>query len=317
VIRKERIDVLNSVNKKPPRTQGISQPFNSQERRAPQNAPPVFRPQPVPKVLQKKSAPVQPPHTVQSPHRPVAPPVYRPEAKKMVQPKVVSTQPGPLNPPPVYRPQPIPKVLQTKKAGSKQNEHKPPAASAGRIRQSARVAQPKANHGHRNTLQLHPLAIKIEGYQEWKRDTGAIDLPTDINLFHARIRPDNPEIMSIKVKRKSTGDHQVVVVGMAGGLFMQMDISSYGTMLRYPADDSHYPITVGTFRPRDDLKLDDVFRAFFNLTHQRGFDFEDYNCIRFANNLAGSIGNAIEDDSGGSEEGEEGAAAAWDMGAFV
>ena len=43
-------------------------------------APPVYRPQPTPKVLQTKTAPV-------------APPVYRPEVKKIAQPKIISAAP--------------------------------------------------------------------------------------------------------------------------------------------------------------------------------------------------------------------------------
>jgi hypothetical protein len=66
-------------------------------------APPVYRPQPAPKVLQSKRAPGQP----------VAPPVYRPEVKKMAGSAQMKT--GPVAPP-VYRPQPVPKVLQTKGA---------------------------------------------------------------------------------------------------------------------------------------------------------------------------------------------------------
>ena len=48
--------------------------------------------------------------------RPVAPPVYRPEGKKIVQAKTISSQRTSPAPPPVYRPQPVPRVLQTKRA---------------------------------------------------------------------------------------------------------------------------------------------------------------------------------------------------------
>lgn len=72
-------------------------------------APPVYRPQPVPKVLQTKRPPGQNIQTARAPFQPVAPPIYRPGAKKTAQMKT-----GPVAPP-VYRPQPVPKVLQTKK----------------------------------------------------------------------------------------------------------------------------------------------------------------------------------------------------------
>jgi len=79
-------------------------------------APKVYRPQPVPKVLQTKSATPQPPAIVQSrkvatappiyqARKPVAPPVYRPEAKKIVQLKSISPQRKSPTPPPPYRPE--------------------------------------------------------------------------------------------------------------------------------------------------------------------------------------------------------------------
>lgn len=53
-------------------------------------APPVYRPQPIPKVLQRKTTPV-------------APPVYRPEAKKIVQPKTISKIASSIHPVPLKR----------------------------------------------------------------------------------------------------------------------------------------------------------------------------------------------------------------------
>jgi len=71
---------MNWTNKKPP------------------PAPPVYRPQPVPKVLQRKTMPGQKPLAAQAPRRPVAPPVYRPQAKPAVAQQKIAA-------PPVYRPQ--------------------------------------------------------------------------------------------------------------------------------------------------------------------------------------------------------------------
>ena len=100
---------MNSTNKKPPGARGIPQPFNRQAGHGPQFkpavaqlktavsaqsvkrpvAPPVYRPQQAPKVLQTKSSSAQRPSAGQAPRRPVAPPVYRPEAKKLFLPKAV------------------------------------------------------------------------------------------------------------------------------------------------------------------------------------------------------------------------------------
>ncbi|HKQ99896.1 MAG TPA: hypothetical protein VJT09_04435 [Pyrinomonadaceae bacterium] len=68
-------------------------------------APAVYRPQPTPKVLQTKSSPATGPQTGQAPRRPVAPAVYRPEAKKIVQPKAIAQQRKTPTAPPVYRPE--------------------------------------------------------------------------------------------------------------------------------------------------------------------------------------------------------------------
>lgn len=90
-------------------------PAANQSRRAPV-APPVYRPQPVPRVLQTKMASNQQTQPGQSPRQPIAPPVYRPEPKKIVQPKMASAAQArkPPTAPPVYRPNSEPKVLQAK-----------------------------------------------------------------------------------------------------------------------------------------------------------------------------------------------------------
>jgi hypothetical protein len=87
-------------------------------------APPVYRPQPPPKVLQKKSVRNGPATSVGTkPASPAAPPVYRPQPPpKVLQRKSVRNGPAtsgatkPVRPaaPPVYRPQPMPKVVQKK-----------------------------------------------------------------------------------------------------------------------------------------------------------------------------------------------------------
>jgi hypothetical protein len=99
---------MNPSNKRAPGARGTPQPFNRQAGHAPQSkpavaqpktavsaqsvkqpvAPPVYRPQPTPKVLQTKLAPGQQSQAGQSPNRPVAPAVYRPQT----QPKVLQAK---------------------------------------------------------------------------------------------------------------------------------------------------------------------------------------------------------------------------------
>jgi hypothetical protein len=83
---------MNPPNKKPPASRGIAQ-------------------------LQKKGSSSQAPLAGQGQRRPVAPPVYRPQARKIVQPKVIS-QPRILpTAPPVYRPEQK-RIAQPKMAAS-------------------------------------------------------------------------------------------------------------------------------------------------------------------------------------------------------
>lgn len=91
---------MSSSNKKSPRPAPPAVRPQSVARKTPV-APPVYRPQATPKVLQTKKSstptaqsvqrPAQKPAQTpaQKPRQPVAPPVYRPEAKKIVQPKAV------------------------------------------------------------------------------------------------------------------------------------------------------------------------------------------------------------------------------------
>lgn len=101
---------MNPTNKKPPGARGVPQPFKQRETKVPQFkpvvaqlktgvptpgsnrpvAPPVYRPQPVPRVLQAKKSLLAKPPAGQTPRSPVAPPVYRPEAGKLVQRKANS-----------------------------------------------------------------------------------------------------------------------------------------------------------------------------------------------------------------------------------
>jgi hypothetical protein len=116
-------------------------------------APPVYRPQPTPRVLQTKAARTDRPQTAQPKHTPIAPPVYRPQpVPKVLQAKQAVAQPSTRGQstarpvaPPAYRPQPLPSCLQTKTARSNQPPNarlKPkPIAASGDRRQRAPLVQ--------------------------------------------------------------------------------------------------------------------------------------------------------------------------------
>jgi hypothetical protein len=159
---------MNSTNKRTPGARGIT-PFNRQAAQALQPkavvvaqlktpvsaqsvkqpvAPPVYRPQPTPKVLQKKQS-ASAPQPVQTPRQPVAPSVYRPEVKKMVQLKIASPQhrKSPTAAP-VYRPEQ--KQIVQPKMSSAAPPHTPPRVSRISIPQPKPV---KAQTGRQHTIQ--------------------------------------------------------------------------------------------------------------------------------------------------------------------
>ena len=108
-----------------PQGPGVLQPksVGAPQMRRPPAAPPAYRPQPLPKVLQRKVANAPQPRAPQSKGGLAAPPVYRPQPtlrclqlKQAVAPPpvLVARNTNRPAPPPPYRPQPVPKCLQRK-----------------------------------------------------------------------------------------------------------------------------------------------------------------------------------------------------------
>ncbi len=92
-----------------PKTVQPKMPNVAQTRQPPPVAPPVYRPQPTPHAVQQKAAiGRQPPRAVNTPARPVAPHVHRPQQHQPMQPKLAANVPARKPPvaPPVYRPTP-------------------------------------------------------------------------------------------------------------------------------------------------------------------------------------------------------------------
>lgn len=135
--------------------QNALQPKAAAAQRPTPTAPPAYRPQTVPKVLQKKAATApqqRPPAATKG--TPAAPPVYRPQpAPGVLQPKASAPAPPaaqakrPPAAPPVYNPHPVPRVLQTKKAtaapapalSDKKGATVSPAARPGGVLQPSRA----------------------------------------------------------------------------------------------------------------------------------------------------------------------------------
>jgi hypothetical protein len=96
----------------------------------------------MPKVLQRKATAVPPPANAARRTPPAAPPVYRPQpAPRVLQPKVAGAAA-----PPVYRPQPVPRVLQRKSSQPQPDSRgaAPPGWRSGAIQPKATPQPPPA-----------------------------------------------------------------------------------------------------------------------------------------------------------------------------
>lgn len=109
---------MNSTKKQPPQHNvaqrklaiaPVKSPAPAQSIKRPV-APPVYRPQPAPKVLQTKAAPGQSRKPVQPPARVVGPPAARREVKPIIQPKAIVTPRKAA--PPAYHSKQVSPVIQ-------------------------------------------------------------------------------------------------------------------------------------------------------------------------------------------------------------
>jgi hypothetical protein len=119
-------------------------------RRVPQ-APPVYRPQPVPRVLQKKMS--VPGQTIdRSIRTPLAPPVYCPQTTpRVLQRKIALVErsalvraPGQPISPPIYRPQPTPTAVQMKEPRTPTAAHYKSTSIQRQMQERAQVLREQA-----------------------------------------------------------------------------------------------------------------------------------------------------------------------------
>lgn len=128
-------------------------------------APPVYRPQARPKVLQTKSSSAQAAQASQATRQPLAPAVYRPAAKKVVQAKAISQERKTPTALPVYRPEQK-SIAQPKSATAAPlltRPNAPPVNSRYRLPVSPKPAlRPKVGQGSRSTIQRSKAAVSSQ-----------------------------------------------------------------------------------------------------------------------------------------------------------
>ena len=159
-------------------------------------APPVYSPQQMPRVLQRKTAVGQETRGPQSERQPVAPPVYRPQAVPKVLQAKSKVSSAPANQatrtpvaPPVYRPQPTPRVLQTKKvvgqqlgAGQRGGKAVAPPAPARSPEQKG-VAQPRMSMNAKPRQQTQQQSAPV---------SRSLPQPSPVEQNRAGVRMPNP-----------------------------------------------------------------------------------------------------------------------------
>jgi hypothetical protein len=177
-----------------PKMAGPSQPARAPQLKPHPIAPPVYRPQPTPKVLQKKTTAIQPkintPKIIQ--RQPVAAPVYRPQPVPKASQKKAAGNPQALArglerqpvAPPVFRPQPAPKVSQPSRPAvaqrtahtSLQRSRAPIAGGSGKMKAGYKLGTVEvrnhAAHGH-SVAQCVLVADNEPGYFTDSRDTNS------------------------------------------------------------------------------------------------------------------------------------------------
>lgn len=178
---------MKSTDKISSGASGISQQFNRQAGQAPQ--------------LKSVVAQLKTGVSAQSVKRPVAPPVYRPQATpKPAQPKMAQAAWNHMSPksPPVYRPQPTPQVLQTK-AATKQH---PSVSQTNRV-----PAAPPAYRPH-----AIPKALQTKAEV---KSVAPLNRPA-LRTYASNPAPRSGNAQKV-VQRQNSGSPQQVLRGAAEG----------------------------------------------------------------------------------------------------
>ncbi len=189
-------------------------------------APPAYRPQPVPKVLQTKK-PVAPVSGSQSHRAPAAPPVYRPQPV----PKVLQRQATPPQreaapqankqtfAPAVSKPQPVSKVLQAKAS------YKPVENNRGQV-----VVKPAPAHGS----VIQPLWTKVEGgVGQWKKGHGDATEGNYLHVGDYLFRRDTGNTLGDQLFKWTPKENKLQSVRLTRTMHQELDTGMYDTPVNF------------------------------------------------------------------------------------
>ncbi len=203
---------------------------------------------------------------------------------------------------PAYRPQPVPKVLQTKMATAQpaRDARKTPPAPPVYRPQQPRIQAKFVDRTHRTNLtqrgviQRHPMIITI-GKTSTHLDTSQFESIHDVT----RHLPDGAAsyaVTEVHIRKESNADHQYVIALTNGGINLKMHLGTAGAEIKCsPGISATFGLDRGRFTPKRGMTLGDAVGIFYQLAHVHAFESDNYNCARFAADLAASLGTYIRE----------------------
>jgi hypothetical protein len=205
--------------------------------------------------------------------------------------------------PPAYLPQPVPKVLQTKMAttpparDARKTPAAPPVYRPQPSRIQAKSAGPNSRRGptHKGVIQRHPMLVTIGKTTVRKMDTGDFQSIEDVTQ-HLPQGAASFAISAVHIRKESNADHQYVIAITNGGINLKMHLGTAGAEIKFGAGISAtFGIDRGRFEPKRGMTLGDAVGIFYQLAHEHAFESDNYNCARFAADLAARLGTYIRE----------------------
>jgi hypothetical protein len=123
---------------------------------------------------------------------------------------------------------------------------------------------------------------KSKESKETEPDTGgeALNLP-----FEQRL------VLSIHVRQESKGDHQYVIVCVAGGENLKIELGTGGHSIKRGNEISpNFGTPVSEYEPNSGLTAGQVVQHFETMKGKVQFHFTDYNCVRYASDFVSELG---------------------------
>lgn len=128
--------------------------------------------------------------------------------------------------------------------------------------------------------ELEKPKVEKKENKDAKLDEETPDVPFDERL-----------VLTIHTRQESKGDHQYVIVCIAGGENLKIELGSGGHSMAKSRDISPtFGTPVNEYAPNSGLTAGAVVQRFKHLESTVKFDFTDYNCVRYAGDFVSTLG---------------------------